>query len=139
MRIVVALLLAAASPALVACGSSSSSAGTSPANTSTAPHAPAPGQEVIQLRADAAGAQKCDRSSASTLAGKVQLSMANPSSRRRQVAIKGSGVDKKGPAVPHGGVSIVNVQLRPGTYAFYCAGPGRESAATKGTLRVGTA
>ena len=128
----------AAALALAGCGSSSSSANetTSPANTSTAPHAPAPGQEVIQLKADEGGALKFDRDDVKTLAGKVQLSMSNPSSVKHNIAIKGNGIDKKGPIVGKDGISILNVQLKPGDYEFYCSVDGHEQAGMKGTLTV---
>src|ERR671939_1062647 len=138
MRIPAAIALAAAALALVGCGSSSSAGETtSPANTSTQPNAPAPGQEVIQLKADE-NALKFDRDDVKTLAGKVQLSMSNPSSVQHNIAIKGNGVDEKGAVVGKGGISIVNVQLKPGDYEFYCSVDGHEQAGMKGTLHVGT-
>jgi uncharacterized cupredoxin-like copper-binding protein len=141
MRIAALIPLAVAALALAGCGSSSSSADetTSPANTSTAPHAPAPGQEVVQLKADEGGSLKFDRDDVKTLAGKVQLSMSNPSSVQHNIAIKGNGIDKKGPVVGKDGVSILNVQLKPGDYEFYCSVDGHEQAGMKGTLHVGTA
>jgi plastocyanin len=141
MRITLVFALFAAALALAGCGSSSSSADetTSPANTSTAPNAPAPGHEVIQLQADEGGALKFDRDDVKTLSGKVQLSMSNPSSVQHNVAIKGNGLDKKGAVVGKGGISIVNVQLKPGDYEFYCSVDGHEQAGMKGTLHVGTA
>jgi uncharacterized cupredoxin-like copper-binding protein len=141
MRVAALLVVAFAALGLAGCGSSSSASDetTSPANTSTAPHAPAPGSEVIQLKADSGGALKFDRDDAKTLSGKVQLTLANPSSLKHNIAIKGNGIDKKGPIVGKGGVSIVNVQLKPGDYEFYCSVDGHEQAGMKGTLHVGTA
>ena|SRR5947208_609025 len=140
MRVLGLIALVLAAAALAGCGSKSSShAATSPANTSTAPHAPAPGSEVIQLKADEGGALKFDRDDLKTLSGKVQLTMANPSSLMHNIAIKGNGINKKGPVVGKGGVSIINVQLKPGDYEFYCSVDGHEQAGMKGTLHVGTA
>ena len=139
MRIPLVIALAVAAVALAGCGSSSSAdETTSPANTSTQPNAPAPGHEVIQLKADE-NALKFDRDDVKTLAGKVQLSMSNPSSVQHNIAIKGNGVDEKGAVVGKGGISIVNVQLKPGDYEFYCSVDGHEQAGMKGTLHVGTA
>lgn len=141
MRIMGVIALGVAALALVGCGSSSSSADetTSPANTSTAPNAPAPGHEVIQLKADEGGKLEFDRDDVKTLAGKVQLSLSNPSSVQHNIAIKGNGIEKKGPVVGKDGISIVNVQLKPGDYEFYCSVDGHEQAGMKGTLHVGTA
>jgi plastocyanin len=139
MRIAACMSITFGALALAGCGSTSPTSATSPANTSTAPHAPAPGQDVIQLKAASNGALKFDRNDVKTLSGKVQLSLANPSGVQHNIAIKGNGVDKKGPVVGNGGVSIVNVQLKPGDYEFYCSVDGHEQAGMKGTLHVGTA
>jgi uncharacterized cupredoxin-like copper-binding protein len=134
-----ALIFAFACLALAGCGSSSkSSETTSPANTSTAPNSPTPGPQVVHFKADEGGALKFDPDDASTLAGKVQLSMANPSQLEHNIAIKGNGVNVKGPVVGNGGTSNVNVQLKPGDYEFYCSVPGHEAGGMKGTLHVGT-
>jgi uncharacterized cupredoxin-like copper-binding protein len=132
--------LAAVCSALLAAGCGSSTTGaptTSPANTSTAPNAPAPAPQVIHLKADENGGLRFDRDDAETLAGKVQLALSNPSDVQHNIAIKGNGVDVKGPVVGKGGFSHVNVQLKPGTYEFYCSVDGHEAAGMKGTLHVG--
>lgn len=64
--------------------------------------------------------------------------MANPSQLEHNIAIKGNGVNVKGPVVGNGGTSNVNVQLKPGDYEFYCSVPGHEAGGMKGTLHVGT-
>jgi plastocyanin len=144
MGVAAAIALVVMTLVLTGCGSSSSSSSStaapakSPANTSTNQKSPTPGPQVVQLKADEGGALKFDRDDVRTLAGKVQLSMSNPSSLRHNIAIKGNGVDEKGPIVGKGGVSIVNVQLKPGDYEFYCSVPGHEQAGMKGTLHVGT-
>jgi len=70
-------------------------------------------------------------------AGKVTISMANPSAIfKHDVAIKGNGVNKKGATVGKGGTSKVVVTLKPGKYTFYCTVPGHEAAGMKGTLTV---
>jgi plastocyanin len=133
------IFVAAASLLIAGCGSSSKSAETtSPPNTSTAPNSPTPGPQVIHVKADEGGALKFDPDVADTLAGKVQLSMANPSPLEHNIAIKGNGVDVKGRVVGQGGTSNINVQLKPGNYEFYCSVPGHEAGGMKGTLHVGT-
>jgi plastocyanin len=66
-------------------------------------------------------------------AGKVTLSMANPSSNPHGVAIKGKG---KGKTVNKGGTSTVTATLKKGTYTFYCPVPGHEAGGMKGKLIV---
>ena len=63
--------------------------------------------------------------------------MANPSPVPHAIAIEGNGVDKDGQTVATGGHSTVTVDLKPGTYSFYCPVPGHEAAGMKGTLTVG--
>jgi plastocyanin len=66
-------------------------------------------------------------------AGKVTLSMSNPSSFPHAVAIKGKG---KGKTVNKGGTSTYTATLKKGTYTFYCPVPGHEAGGMKGKLIV---
>jgi len=66
-------------------------------------------------------------------AGKVTLSMSNPSSFPHAVGIKGKS---KGKTVNKGGTSTVTATLKKGTYTFYCPVPGHEAAGMKGKLIV---
>ena len=66
-------------------------------------------------------------------AGKVTLSMSNPSSLQHAVAIHGKG---KGKVVGKGGTSVVTATLKKGTYTFYCPVPGHEAGGMKGKLIV---
>ncbi len=50
-------------------------------------------------------------------AGKVTLSMSNPSSLPHAVGVQGKG---KGKTVTKGGTSTFSVTLKKGTYTFYC-------------------
>ena len=66
-------------------------------------------------------------------AGKVTLSMSNPSSFPHAVGIKGKG---KGKTVKKGGTSTFSTTLKKGTYTFYCPVPGHEAGGMKGKLIV---
>jgi plastocyanin len=76
-------------------------------------------------------------SSLTVPAGEVTLSMRNDSVIWHNIAIRGNGVDVKGPVVGAGGVSTVTANLAAGTYEFYCSVPGHAEAGMKGTLIVG--
>lgn len=66
-------------------------------------------------------------------AGKVTLSMANPSNLPHAVGIKGKG---KGKTVNKGGTSTYSTTLKKGTYTFYCPVTGHEAGGMKGKLIV---
>jgi plastocyanin len=68
--------------------------------------------------------------------GKVTIRMANPSSTKHAVSIKGRGIDRDGKTVGKGGTSRVTVTLKRGTYTFYCPVGGHEDAGMKGRLIV---
>jgi plastocyanin len=129
MRRLLPVLLVALAAA--GCGGSKGTTNTAArADTNVSP------SQVIQLSADES-ALKFDKDSIDANAGTVRLVMANPSGTDHNVAVKGSGVDEKGPVVGKGGQSIVTVTLKPGEYTFYCSVDAHEQAGMKGTLRVG--
>ena len=131
--------------ALAGCGGddnkkSSGSSGGSDTGAASTP-APAPsggggGGSNLQLSADESGQLKFDKDSLDAKAGKVTITMDNPSSVPHAVAVEGNGVDKDGQTVGNGGKSTVSVDLKPGTYTFYCPVDGHEDAGMKGTLTV---
>ena len=88
------------------------------------------------LQADAGGTLAYDKQSLSARAGKVTITMSNPSSLSHDVSIQGPGVDEHGEVVAKGGTSTVTADLKPGTYAFYCSVPGHRAGGMEGTLTV---
>jgi uncharacterized cupredoxin-like copper-binding protein len=137
------LVLGAAVAALAAAGcgggGGSTSANTTPASTTPAPASSggsSSGGTQLSLAADPSGNLKFDKSSLSAKAGKVTITMDNPSAIAHGVAIKGNGVNSTGSIVNKGGKSVVTANLKPGTYTFYCPVPGHEQAGMKGTLTV---
>lgn len=119
-------------------GSSSSSSGSNSSDSSGGgggETASSGGGETLKLAADKS-ALKFDKSSLTAKAGKVTLSMSNPSQLPHAVAIKGNGVDVDGKTVGNGETSTASTDLKPGTYTFYCPVPGHEAAGMKGTLTV---
>jgi plastocyanin len=129
--------------AVAGCGSSSSSSSTN-SSTGTATGsggAAAPsggggggGGQQLALSADPQQL-KFNTNKLSAKAGKVTITMTNPSGLQHDIAIKG-GVDAKGPVVGQGGKSTVTVTLKPGKYTFYCSVDSHEAAGMNGELDV---
>ena len=135
------ILLIGAMLAVAGCGgddekpASSSSSDSTPTPTATEAAASGGGGENIRLAADKS-ALKFDKSTLEAKAGKVTLTMDNPSDIPHAVAIEGNGVDVDGKTVGKGEKSIASADLKPGTYEFYCPVPGHEAAGMKGKLTV---
>jgi plastocyanin len=131
------ILVVTALVALAGCGGSSNSSSTSTGSagggTSTAASGGGGGTQLA-LAADPQQL-KFDKSQLSAKAGKVTITMTNPSPLQHDIAIKG-GVEAKGEVVGQGGKSTVTVDLKPGKYTFYCSVDGHEAAGMTGELDV---
>ena len=68
-------------------------------------------------------------------AGPLKITSENPQGVDHNIAVRGNGVDEKGPVIPNG-VSEVTVDLQPGDYEFYCSVPGHAEGGMKGPLVV---
>jgi uncharacterized cupredoxin-like copper-binding protein len=91
---------------------------------------------TLTIPANPTGALAFQYSKANATAGKVTLSMPNQAPITHDISIKGNGVNVQGPRVGKGGDSKITVNLKPGTYTFYCSVPGHEAGGMKGTLTV---
>ena len=91
---------------------------------------------ALQIAADPSGALKFDKEQLDAKAGKVTITMDNPSSVPHAVNIRGSGVNEAGETVNKGGTSSVSARLKAGKYEFYCPVAGHDQAGMKGTLTV---
>ena len=130
------LIAAVAALALAGCGSDNKESTSTPAATATeAPASSGGGGETLKLSADAS-ALKFDKTELTAKAGKVTLSMANPSDIPHAVAIEGNGVDVDGKTVQKGGTSTASADLKAGTYEFYCPVDGHKAAGMEGKLTV---
>lgn len=69
-------------------------------------------------------------------AGPVTLTSLNKSSTPHNISIEGPGANQQGKVVQNGGVSTVQVALKPGSYTFYCSVPGHREAGMLGKLTV---
>jgi plastocyanin len=116
--------------AAVGCGGSSSN------NTGTGATGSSGGGGGTQLALAAdPSALKFDKSQLNAPAGKVTITMTNPSPLQHDVSIKG-GVNVQGNVVGQGGKSVASADLKPGQYTFYCSVDGHEAAGMTGTLTI---
>jgi uncharacterized cupredoxin-like copper-binding protein len=145
-KVAVAFALVLASIALVACGSSSSSS--SPESTgaeTTAESEGGTGAEgksagsaaAVDIEADPGSSLTYTTKTATAKAGKVTIDFSNPQPLAHDVAIEDSSGKTIGKTelVSEGSSSAV-VDLKPGTYHFYCTVPGHREAGMEGTLTV---
>ena len=143
-----ALLLAAL--ALAACGGGDDS--TTESATDTAPAGQAgEGNEsekeaeggtagsaaTADFEADPSGALAFTADSAEAKAGKVTVNFTNSSPVPHDVAIEDSSGEEVGKTdLVSEGSAATTVNLKPGTYTFYCTVPGHREAGMEGTLTV---
>jgi plastocyanin len=133
------ILGAAALLALAGCGGSSNSNSSTTTSSTTSSSGGASsggggGGQQLALQADASQL-KFNTNKLSAKAGKVTITMTNPSPLQHDISIKG-GVNAKGDVVGQGGKSVVTVDLKPGKYTFYCSVDSHESAGMNGELDV---
>jgi uncharacterized cupredoxin-like copper-binding protein len=69
-------------------------------------------------------------------AGQLAVQSQNPQGTDHNIAIDGNGADVKGNVVASGGVSKLSIDLKPGTYSFYCSVDGHRAAGMEGKLTV---
>jgi plastocyanin len=94
------------------------------------------GGETLAFSAPADGSLKFDQGDVTAKAGKVTVTFDNPSSVPHAVEIEGGGVEEVTETVTGGEAPPITVDLKPGTYEFYCPVGGHEAAGMKGTLTV---
>ena len=116
-------------------GSDEKSASSSSDSTPTATEASGGGGQNITIAADPSGALKFDKTSLSAKAGKVTITMDNPSSTPHAVEVEGMGVEQASKTLTQGKASVT-VNVKPGKYEFYCPVDGHKAAGMKGTLTV---
>jgi len=141
------LVLALASVALVACGSSNSTTTTSTSSGEEAGGGAAAesgkesggggGGSTVSFEADPSGELAYTTSKASAKAGEVTIDFKNPQSLTHDVAIEDSSGKEVGKTELIGeGETSTTVNLKPGTYHYYCTVPGHREAGMEGTLTV---
>ena len=144
------LVLALAALALVACGSSSDSSTTTTATSggeSTAEQGGAgAGKEesnsggsgsTLSVEADPGGELAYTTTTATAKAGQVTVDFNNPQALTHDVAIEdSSGKEVGATELIASGEDSTTVDLKPGTYHYFCTVPGHREAGMEGTLTV---
>lgn len=92
--------------------------------------------QSLKISADPGGQLAWDKKALSAKAGKVTITMDNPSDLPHAVEIEGEGIEEKGETVQKGGKSVASADLKPGTYEYYCPVGGHQQAGMTGTLTV---
>ncbi len=140
-KLAVAFALVLASFALVACGGSSSSSSTESSGAETTSESSggageAEGGSALDIEAASSGLAYAS-TTATAKAGKVTVDFTNPQPVPHDVAIESSGGEVIGQTetVAEGSDST-EVELKPGTYKFFCTVPGHREAGMEGTLTV---
>ncbi len=149
MKQVAALLaLALASVALVACGGGSSSSEATSGGNETKGEASGGGaakeesagggaESTVKLEADPQGALAYIPTKATAKAGKVTIDFNNPQALTHDVAIESSSGEEVGKTeLIAEGEDSTTVDLKPGTYHYFCTVPGHREAGMEGTLVV---
>jgi plastocyanin len=133
---------------LSACGGSSSSSSSAatpaaPASSTAPTTASSSGtsgatQTLVLNVVESASSLAFDKSALTAAAGTVTIELKNGTGDQmpHAIAIVGNGADAKGEVVQPGGDSKVTVDLKPGTYTYYCPVGQHEQAGMKGTLTV---
>lgn len=130
---------------LAACGGSDDTSTSTPAATEAATDTPtATATEAaggsgakLAIAADPGGALKFTESKLTAQAGTVEIDFSNQSQLPHAVAIEGNGLDEKTTETVTGkDAAPLTVDLKPGTYTFYCPVDGHRAAGMEGTLTV---
>lgn len=127
------------------CGSSkstSSSASTAAPETTTpaatsSTAAPSGGASALSIAANPQGELKYSTTSLNAKAGSVAIAFTNNAPLQHNLTVESSSGSTVG-ATPsfQGGSKVLTLNLKPGTYKFFCTVPGHRQAGMEGTLVV---
>lgn len=129
----IALVLAAGVLTAAGCGGDDSG-GSSGSGGGTGTESSSGGGETLTVTADPGGAISWDKAELNAKAGKVTLKIVNDSAIPHAIEVEGNGVEDKTETVT-GGNAEVTVDLKPGTYEYYCPVSNHRET-MKGTLTV---
>jgi plastocyanin len=131
------LVLATVSSGVITSGTASKASASAPSSTSAAPGpSNATASRSLSLEANAQGQLAYNTKQLSAKAGAVTITMTNMSPLMHNVTVaQGSKVLGATPTF-QGGSRTLTLNLKPGTYTFYCSVPGHRQAGMEGKLTV---
>jgi plastocyanin len=146
-KLVAFLVLACAALTLVACGGGSDSSSSTEATSGSENSAGAGGAakeenggkaaSVLTFEADPNGELAYSTTKATANAGEVEVQFDNPQALTHDVAIENSNGEEVGATeLIASGSDSTTVNLKPGTYTYFCTVPGHREAGMEGTLTV---
>jgi plastocyanin len=95
------------------------------------------GGSAIKISAPEGSSLEFEQKAVTAKAGSDTLEFDNPQSLSHDVKIEDSnGNEVGGTELISGGTTTASVDLKPGTYTFYCSVPGHREAGMEGTLTV---
>lgn len=121
-------------------GSSGSSGGGASEQTTTqgSSGSGAGATTALAETADESGGLSFSRRALTAKSGSVTITLDNPSGNAlpHAIELEGNGVEEVSDTIQPGQRASVTVDLRPGTYTFYCPVDGHREQGMKGTLTV---
>lgn len=91
---------------------------------------------VLSIAADPNGQLAYVTDKATAPPGPLKIESPNESQVDHNIALELEGGDEVGEVVKDGGVSVIDVDVDPGTYTFYCSVPGHREGGMEGELTV---
>jgi plastocyanin len=116
-----------------------------PSRTASQPAAPAAAVQQpprasagtsLKLAANPKGLLSFDSKQLSAKAGSVTITFANASPIEHDVTVSQGATVLAATPIFTGGSKTLTINLKPGTYTFYCSVPGHRQAGMEGTLKV---
>ena len=130
------IVLVGAMLAIAGCGGDDEEpAGSSGGGGNSSSSSSSGGGENLTIAADT-GALKFDKAELTAKAGKVTITMDNPSDVPHNVVIDGAPDAKAGETVGKGKKSVASGDLKAGEYTYYCAVGNHRDAGMEGKLTV---
>ena len=131
------IALALATALLAGCGGDDEEPATTPEPAAEATEAPAEsgGGEAVKVSSPADGSLKFDQATLTAKAGKVTFTFSNPSQVPHAFEVEGSGVEEETDTITEGEASVT-VDLKAGSYEYYCPVGQHRAAGMEGTLTV---
>jgi plastocyanin len=113
-------------------------AGSTPASSTPAPSAAGGAAQILKLSADPGGQLAYNTTTLTAKPGKVTIEFANASPLSHNVTVQEPGGGATLGATPtfSGATKSLTLNLKAGTYAFFCSVPGHRQAGMQGTLTV---